>query len=192
MANGNGLLYKYRSLVNYKNYVDIILNNRLWASNYKDMNDPMEGHYYYNRGELDEAIVKKLTEDKNSKNICSLSKDKNNILMWSHYADGHKGVVIGVQIDSNMYDIRPVTYGELPEIKNDIYNDQTAIEILSRKYVVWEYEKEERVFVNTGTKYVEVKVAEVITGSKMNKDERDFIKELTIKINPDINIQHAL
>jgi len=191
MANENGLLYKYRSINNFKNYVDIILNNRLWASNYKDMNDPMEGHYYYNRGELDDSIVNKLTVDKNSKNICSLTKDKKNILMWSHYADGHKGVVIGVEIDSNRYDIRPVTYGDLPEIKNDNYSDKTATDILSCKYVVWKYEEEERVFVNTDTKYVEVKVVEVITGSKMNKDDRDMIKELTKKINPDITIHHA-
>ncbi len=47
----NELLYKYRSLDNFKNFVDIILKNRLYAARYKDLNDPMEGQYYYRHGE---------------------------------------------------------------------------------------------------------------------------------------------
>ena len=41
--------YKYRSVDNFRNFVDIILNNRLYAASYQDLNDPMEGHYYYQR-----------------------------------------------------------------------------------------------------------------------------------------------
>mgnify|MGYP001801434879 FL=1 len=55
----NQLLYKYRSLENFKNFVDIILKNRLYAATYKDLNDPMEGKYYYKEGRLDRYGRKK-------------------------------------------------------------------------------------------------------------------------------------
>ena len=44
------VLYKYRSLEDFKKLVDILINKRLYASHYKDLNDPMEGQYYYNDG----------------------------------------------------------------------------------------------------------------------------------------------
>ena len=39
-------LYKYRSLENFEFFLDILLNKRLYASSYKDLNDAMEGVYY--------------------------------------------------------------------------------------------------------------------------------------------------
>lgn len=44
------LLYKYRSIENFQFFVDIILNKRLYAARYLDLNDPMEGHYIYADG----------------------------------------------------------------------------------------------------------------------------------------------
>jgi len=44
------MLYKYGSLNNFKYFVDIILNNRPYASPYFDLNDPMEGYYSYPNG----------------------------------------------------------------------------------------------------------------------------------------------
>ena len=53
------LLFKYRGVQNFKFFIDIILRNRLYASQYVDLNDPMEGQYYYNRGELDRSVLRK-------------------------------------------------------------------------------------------------------------------------------------
>ena len=39
----NEILYKYRSLDNWKFVLDIFLNKRLYAASFYDMNDPMEG-----------------------------------------------------------------------------------------------------------------------------------------------------
>lgn len=58
------LLYKYRGLDNFRNFVDILLKNRLYAAKYKDLNDPMEGQYYYQTGELNRNIRDKLLEEK--------------------------------------------------------------------------------------------------------------------------------
>lgn len=57
-------LYKYRSLDNFKFFIDIILNNRLYAAKYKDLNDPMEGQYYYQNGELNKTIRDRIRKEK--------------------------------------------------------------------------------------------------------------------------------
>ena len=100
------ILYKYKSLQNFKFFVDIILKKRLYASKYKDLNDPMEGQYYYREGELRREIKEKILSQKNEYRICSLSRINNNELMWSHYADGQRGVAVGVKIDDTKYTVR--------------------------------------------------------------------------------------
>jgi len=39
------ILYKYRSLEQFEYVLDILLNERLYCSYYKDLNDPLEGIY---------------------------------------------------------------------------------------------------------------------------------------------------
>ena len=47
LAMSQPLLYKYRSLDNWKFLLDILINKRLHAARFQDLNDPMEGRYYY-------------------------------------------------------------------------------------------------------------------------------------------------
>jgi hypothetical protein len=184
------ILYKYRSIDSFKNFVDIILKNRLYSARYKDLNDPMEGQYYYNRGELDSGIRNKISEEKGELRICSLSRINNNELMWSHYTNGQRGVAIGVTIDERKYQIRPIQYNGLAFIRNQNFNDQTAIEILSHKLEVWNYEQEERVFIRD-RHFIDVTVEEIITGRAMSNSDFGFIRELVEKINPRIRIIKA-
>ncbi|MDR2148948.1 MAG: DUF2971 domain-containing protein [Tannerella sp.] len=184
------ILYKYRSLDNFRNFVDIILKNRLYASRYKDLNDPMEGQYYYQTGELNRNIRDKLLEEKGVLRLCSLSRVKDNQLMWSHYSNGQRGVAIGLRVDDNLYTVRPIQYNGIVQIRNQDFNDQTATEILSHKLEVWEYEKEVRVFVRDRN-YIDVTIEEVITGVAMSKADFGFVKELIEKVNPSIRITKA-
>jgi hypothetical protein len=184
------LLYKYRSLDNFKNFIDIILKNRLYAAKYKDLNDPMEGQYYYQKGELNNSIRNKLLEDKGDLRLCSLSKVKDNQLMWSHYTNGQRGVAIGLRIDDSQYIVKPIKYNGLASIRNQDFNDQTAIEILSHKLEVWNYETEVRAFVRN-RHFIEVEIEEVITGIAMSNADYGFIKEIIEKINPKIIILKA-
>ena len=84
--------YKYRSLNEFKYILDILINQQLYATNYKNMNDPMEGLFYtYN---LDEKCKKAIKGGKKERKFCSLSSKPNELLLWGHYADGCKGIVI--------------------------------------------------------------------------------------------------
>lgn len=181
------ILYKYRSLDNFKNFVDIILNNRLYAAKYDDLNDPMEGHYLYKNGFLDQDLKEKIYNNKQELRLCSLSKTHSNFLMWSHYSDGHKGVAIGVRIDDRRYTAKQIEY-----LENLRYFDNSdgldALSILCCKINLWEYENEVRVFSTGGTTFIDVIVEEIHLGSKMSNQDVSFIRSLVEKINPNIQV----
>lgn len=90
--------------------------------------------------------------------VVSLSKNALNILMWSHYADYHRGFVLefriptkGVKRDLVLSTDRllpfPVTYQVgRPRIDIGSYAQETLLhKILLTKSTNWEYEEEERV-----------------------------------------------
>lgn len=187
------LLYKYRSIENFKNFVDIVLNNRLYAAPYFDMNDPMEGHYVYSAGELSSELIRSIKGEKSRLGICSLSRTPNDPLMWAHYADGHHGVVIGVEVDRGKYDVRRVNYVGPSHVQNAHINGslETAKNILCHKYEVWEYEQEERIFVPDGKKFTDVKVQQVILGNRMSTQDKGFIRELLAILNPDVGVSNS-
>ena len=182
------ILYKYRSLSNFKHFVDIILNNRLYASNYFDLNDPMEGFYKYTAGLLDRHIIEKLKGEKRRLKICSLSKLRNNQQMWSRYADENRGVVIAVKIDRIKLRPKLIKYNGLMYFQESDYSFNSAEKILSHKNDFWSYEEEVRVF--THEEYVSVKILEIITGRKMTKTDCKFLERLKQKVNPAIDISN--
>lgn len=178
------LLYKYRGIQSFKHLTDIFLNSRMYAAPYFDLNDPMEGHYLVGEsGEFDQDMEKFLKGEKEKIRILSLSRRPDISLMWTHYAEGHKGVAIGVEIDRNLYSVRPIDYDGPMHIGRRNFHQESAIDILTKKLSPWKYEEEERVFV-TGTQYVNVSVKEVILGSRMSKQDKGFIKDLVNMLSP--------
>jgi hypothetical protein len=114
---------------------------------------------------IDELNLNKI--DRESHGIFCLTKDPKNILMWSHYADSHKGICleftpvkngnyIGFPIDpsysisdpiDNLLSITKVSYSkQMPPAYNHIkQNIKHYIEFLLTKHKQWQYEKEFRV-----------------------------------------------
>jgi hypothetical protein len=97
--------------------------------------------------------VEKLARDTNDKvGILSLSEKADDLLMWSHYADCHKGICLEFSTSQPSYfqRARPVNYGDEFSTLNlhDIVVDEdlrnTAPWMLM-KARQWEYEKEWRV-----------------------------------------------
>jgi len=175
-------LYKYISLKNFKRFVDIIMNKRLYAAKYTELNDPMEGIYYHTPN-FRRVLRDKIYEGKQNLRICSLSKEKDNLLMWSHYADGHKGIIIGVQIEEpDKYEKNDIIYSGLKKIEEGKLNKKTAVEILSRKLISWKYEKEVRVFVKQDQPslkpFINVYFVSITFGCRIKKEDETFIREL--------------
>lgn len=187
------LLYKYRGIQGFRFFTDIVLKKRLYAAPYFDLNDPMEGRYLYSQsgGAIDEDMRRLLKGEKEKVRICSLSRDPNNELMWSHYAEGHKGVAVGVEVNRKKYEVKPIQYNGLHQLGLHNFHGNSAIDVLSHKLDVWQYEKEERVFVRDNRQYVNVKVKEVICGSRMSNQDKGFITDLIEKLDPSIEIINA-
>ena len=117
--------------------------------------------------------------------ICSLSGSLNNDLMWSYYANGHKGVVIELQ-PKNLSDVKLVNYTGISHL-NDILHlgseEDVAREILLRKECFWAHEQEFRII--TMKSYVPVKIIRVIIGSKVNPQIKSILKKLLCKLSID-------
>lgn len=185
------ILYKYRSLDNFKNFIDIVLNNRIYASKYFELNDPMEGLYIYNEGTINEDMVREIKSEKSQLKICSFSQTPKSTLMWSHYANGHKGVVIGVKVKPN-HEVHTVNYGGLSLVKHAHQNGshETAKSILTHKLEAWDYEEEKRIFVENGN-YADVKIEKIILGSRITSVDKKLVKGIVAKINPEIVITES-
>lgn len=164
-ADSNTHYFKYcgfRELADVEHVLDILANNRLHAALYKEMNDPMEGVILTDEKDVHDTLctVEKLRA---KLRICSLSTEGDNADLWAHYAYGHKGCCIEVQIctekiEGKEYKIFPVKYEAARFMKNE-----SACDLLSRKSKNWEYEREVRVV--SQNEFIPVKIISVTLGA---------------------------
>src|SRR5690606_3238738 len=135
-------LYKYRDLAGngFKWFVDINLNERLYACNFqklrKEKNDSKEGSYYPIISDEDvlKIFEEKIASQKSRLKICSLTEDDNSDKMWKKYAENHKGVIVVVQLDERKCE--PINYVEtFPLISETekVNHSEVAKTILDRK-----------------------------------------------------------
>lgn len=194
--------YKYRSLSDFERFLDIIVNNRLYGAVYKELNDPMEGKFNTT------GLIKKDFEDIYKKlkttRICSvLTKQDdqtfpNDYLMWSHYADSHKGCCIEVQHTKQYNDgwqLIEVKYQDnLPIIDTTKLNEGIR-SILSVKTPIWNTEHEVRAVkqyddnkFSTQSEYYHVKIVAVYFGERVPKTKCEFYQKIISKVNPEIKL----
>lgn len=116
---------------------------------------------------------------KRSYKICSLSEHYDNILMWSHYANFHKGVCLKYNTEDLKKYLYKVNYSaNVLELTNIIRADKTIGDlfvqlVMTTKNSVWEYENEWRIVVN----------------QKLIKDNKYTIAPISIYLGTDITKQ---
>ena len=93
-------VYKFRSLENFEYTADILLNSKLYASDFRKLNDPMEGSFKL-LPNVDKKLSEAIIEAKLDLKICSLTSDMSNPLMWAHYANNFKGICIEIEIENS-------------------------------------------------------------------------------------------
>ena len=171
-----GYLYKYRSLANMKRFIDILMNRRLYASKYLELNDPMEGFFLYDKN-VPRPIVAKLRDERATTLICSLSKTPYNGLMWSMYGDEHKGVCIKLKVTSPNWDEVTVDYSSERTLITD--RNASIDTILEKKSVQWQHEEEVR-YINSAPKspYLKIEIDTISLGAKMSRADVSFYTSL--------------
>jgi hypothetical protein len=190
------LLYKYRSLADWKFVLDIIAHRRLYSASFLDLNDPMEGYYEYatdrETSHEYERFAETIEAARSGWRICSLSENERSTLMWSYYANGHTGVVIGVEpprqshgrrLERVMYD-NTITVAQSDEPPEDI-----AVRILSQKLYSWSHEREQRVFSPTLTPFIPVTIRELLIGCRASRDDENLLRSVTEVLAPDVEIR---
>ncbi len=126
--------------------------------------------------------------------ICSLSSDYKNILMWSHYADNHKGFVVEFESPKkfNGYLTKPeyLLISWPVEYKNDMpivtMGQKEGFESVKEQFLVkasdWKYEKEHRCLAHEsgpGIHSFHPSILKgIIAGSKMTETNFNELREL--------------
>lgn len=193
MDTQQNIIYKYRAFDKEEHSLDILRNGELWFAFPKTLNDPFDCKIEFDLTSTMDTYASIWRKISNSRSIIeqkpscidsliemfypeipfrvlSLTKNPLNFLMWSHYADSHKGFCIGLKtykdmdansikiesgqvIEKNKYDIInllpliPVIYSDDMPSPIDAFKtatDEESIRFLTQKSTLWKYEEEQR------------------------------------------------
>ena len=126
---------------------------RLKIAQFHDMNDPFELLAL----ELSDKTIRRsyrafVREMARNYGVLCFSRRWGNPVLWSNYADKHRGICLGFEVPSNcLLEVRYAA-NRLPktinaELKAGGLDQDDMKEILGTKFKSWEYEEESRVFL---------------------------------------------
>lgn len=192
MKKDNETLYKYRSLSNLKRLIEIVLDSKLYASRYYELNDPMEGYYTYTKEIA--PFKKKINKLKQESLICSLSKSNNIGMMWIMYADEGKGCCLEIEAGgSTTWKRIEVEYKtEIPKIANSV--EINIDSVFKYNSSVWKYEQEVRYIKESHRRYkFPVKIRKVYLGYAYKASSKEFLFFKTLfqdKLGVDVELMN--
>lgn len=170
------------------NYSDIIFNFYKLYKKSLNYDESIEKRV---EKEFDERVIPAFKEMSNDLLIGSFSKKMDSVLMWSHYADCHKGICL--EIENNLlfrnvkYTKKKISFFLEDIIRNNIILkrnvDINFIKKINSYYFIksdeWNYENEVR-YVDykniVGSQFLKVKIRRILVGSKVDEKSEDFIK----------------
>lgn len=160
-------IYRYRSLGRRSSAldqeIDSIRNRYLYCSDFRRMNDPMEGFFEstaaLRANKIYREAIRQIKDNKSRFGLACFSETHTNVLMWAHYADNFEGMcieyssrelLVGLPREASL--VRIAYVDDLPEISlNEARNPgDAAVYILSQKQSNWSYEREWRVLAELG------------------------------------------
>lgn len=197
-------LYKFRSLHNLAFVLDILINERLHSATYDQLNDPFEGLLTEVRRGGDKGAVQSGGTAKGAVQpairvpqmlsaigispdlrICSLSATLEDVRLWSHYADGHNGVAIEIEIPECLDEFYQVDYVEgLRQVESQMFSAIDPTDILKTKTKHWEYECEYRLITEKEHFPIEGKLTGVFLGARHKPDDLSHELQLLLKLIP--------
>lgn len=148
---------------------------------------------------LNDSMVKSLEKI----GVCCFTIDPRNLLMWSHYANHHKGIVLQFELarDASAF-LKNVRVDYVKDYPVMNWANETENEISKsflNKFKTWEYEKEWRiVHVFGANTYIDFKpeaLTGLVFGCKADKNIKDTVNQIlaerTQKNMPPVNIYNA-
>ena len=196
------LLYKYRSLNRLERVLDILHRERLYCSPYSELNDPFEGQFFSvfptNHERQTPAVMRipgasDLLKGMENRGIvmgvkdalvCSLSATCNDMRMWSIYADGHRGVAVEIDINTDDEPVYEVKYRDrLPKYQSNLFSLRPdAKYILTRKTQHWKYEAEYRVIQDETYYPISGQIQRIILGARIPSDREELLRRVVLDV----------
>ncbi len=130
-----------------------IEQGRLKISTIDDLNDPFDlAPFDTTQPEFQRAQEALVTYYRNHAGLLCFSRNWDNLLLWSHYGAGHKGICSGFDIADDVpgvnYDTDVLYQPNVIRISQaDNIDYQMMDRLLRTKHECWSYEQEVRVFV---------------------------------------------
>jgi hypothetical protein len=181
--------------------------SRIKISRISELNDPFELKSANLNDPCNRRVLETFKYQTNkSHGLICFSSSWNNPVLWSHYADSHRGVAIGFEVSEKL--LFKVSYKnerfDLPmdSVTNQITVDEKTLHtLLSRKFSDWKYEKEWRYFIPLRDYKIEsglyfekfsadLNLIEIILGTKCELSITEM-QSLTKKLGIPIQVQKA-
>jgi len=130
--------------------LEAIKRQRIKVSKLNDLNDPFE---LFSIDVSDNEHRKTMRSFKrfyaDSTLILCFSKSWKSPLLWSHYADRHKGIALEFEIpDSLLFNVKYQKKRiQMDKVSNRKFSTVSRM-LLTTKYIEWKYEDESRMFLN--------------------------------------------
>jgi hypothetical protein len=129
-----------------------LLQGRLKVSLLKELNDPFESNPFRLATAEDRQIWEK-TKDQlwSGKGIVSFSAKATNPLMWANYAENHRGLCLGFDVQGASKINYVSARKKMPALLDIVQNSDTITieKAIMTKYSHWRYEEEWRLIVGT-------------------------------------------
>lgn len=154
-----------------------------------------------NRKETEEALQKIIIQNYQKIRVCSFSISNTNILLWSHYANSHKGLCIAFDANTLPFaGCQKVNYqDEYPYLEFPILGDERWFKPVLTKSSSWAYEDEYRSILypnaenqhpnNTESYFFDPEsITDIYLGSEVSTPNEEFVSSLIqrSKIKPNL------
>lgn len=147
--------FKFRSLENLDRVLGMIRSGDVWCAKWQDLNDPMEGLYFYDSGDdrlRERQITRAIRTGKQRRFVCALSARWDKTALWAYYADDFRGVALEYDLqglmERNQVIVDMVQYRSANQAF-DIFQSEDAQaladQILLTKIDDWRHEEEIRI-----------------------------------------------
>ncbi len=180
-------LYKYVSF--NQNSLAILVNQEVWFGKANDLNDPFEFQFSLTSKNasgipISKSSIEDAMQDSKEIGVFSLSEIPDNILMWSHYSDHHRGFCIEFARHPNNRlggsECVPVIYdGDTPEYNStELEKEEAFARIATTKSEYWRYEQEWRMISkNKGNRtfHLPAPITAIIFGERMTDQNKKTI-----------------
>ena len=117
-------------------------------SRFSDLNDPFELLGANLRNQTSRVVFRNWKHEiSNTYGLICFSESWRSPLLWSHYAEKHRGICLGFDVpDAKVLAVRYLK--DRFELNQEALSERTITRFLTSKFVEWSYEKERRVITD--------------------------------------------